>query len=247
VRGSASPCSRPRLYLIGFTAEAGSVKSLKKANCQPCKCPLIAPSRIPDCNCGSNEISPLLQVRWKRLVIDEGHVSATSTTLLVPFVKALSIERRWIVTGTPTTNLLGLDFGSHTTTVEEDPDAMEVDDDESASPLRESPVSAPAPSGETPAANRPPHPVGVISTSTPDVALGRVWTKTDREDLKKLGHMVGHFVGIPQFEHDRSMTTRFVDPLLCPKGPQLGSIQVLTQVMEMVMIRHRCASFEPGS
>lgn len=221
------------LHMIGFTAEARSGKLLKKAKCQSCKCPLIAPSRIPDCNCGSNEISPLLQVHWKRLVIDEGHVSATSTTLLVPFVKMLSIERRWIVTGTPTSNLLGLDFGSHTPLVEEDADAMEVDD-EPGSPVHESSASTPPSSEEQQSST--PDPAAVV----PDgVALGRIWTKTDREDLKKLGHMIGHFVGVAQFEHDRAMTTQFVDPLLCPKGPQPGSIQVLTQVMEMVMIRHR--------
>ncbi|ODO11128.1 hypothetical protein I350_01731 [Cryptococcus amylolentus CBS 6273] len=49
--------------------------------------------------------SVLLQARWKRIILDEGHVAHNKTTNAMLFVRQLSIERRWIVSGTPTRHL----------------------------------------------------------------------------------------------------------------------------------------------
>ena len=185
-------------------------------------CPEYPGFRIPKCKCQAPNISPFLQIRWKRLIIDEGHVSSSLSSILVPFAKLLSVERRWIVTGTPTTNLLGLSLGNRTSDNEYEiqpndaADHRSVDFDDSSS-ARTSP-------------------------SIPDTLAKkpRIWNKYDREDLNKLGNMITHFIALPQFTADsKLMSNSVVDPLLASRGPQPGAVQVLNQLMEMVMIRHR--------
>lgn len=49
---------------------------------------------------------PLLQVYWKRVLVDEGNMMA-GDSLVVRLCARLRVERRWIVTGTPTQSLVG--------------------------------------------------------------------------------------------------------------------------------------------
>ena len=178
-----------------------------------------------------------MQIRWKRLVIDEGHVSATLSTALVPFAKLLSVERRWIVTGTPTTNLLGLSFGTKSSEMDSQPDrtkgagSKDVGDREK---------------DELPAWEVDEESDGMmeIDEMLADSSSGRestrIWSKYDRGDLNKLGNMIAHFIAVPQFHADpKLVASHVIEPLLNGTGPRPGSIQVLNQVMEMIMIRHR--------
>ncbi|KAI0929045.1 hypothetical protein AcW2_004861 [Taiwanofungus camphoratus] len=147
-------------------------------------------------------------IRWKRLVIDEGHVAGTMATNLTPFSKLLSVERKWIVTGTPTTNLLGLSFGQGTE------------------------LQYPEKVQET-----------WVEDFNEDVI--RKWTQDDREDLNKLQIMVIHFLGVPQFAMDsKRFDFQVIQPLLNSTGPCYGAIQILTQVMHMIMIRHQIEDVE---
>ncbi|KAF8077645.1 hypothetical protein FPV67DRAFT_1462505 [Lyophyllum atratum] len=221
-----------------FTIENNYNKREQLHSRDVCSCPNFPGSRIPDCKCRLPDVSPLLQIRWKRLVIDEGHVSASVSTILTPFTKLLSVERRWIVTGTPTTNLLGLSLGEKTSKKarqradenmpsdgdgsESGTEVFDQSQDPSAPPSRIS--SPPAPSIDT----------------TP-----RIWTKYDREDLGKLGKMISHFIAVPQFTaNPKLVSTHVIEPLLDAQGPRPGAIQVLNQVMEMIMIRHRIEHVE---
>lgn len=52
------------------------------------------------------DASPIMQVYWKRVIIDEGNVLA-GDSLVVRLCSYLRVERRWIVTGTPTEALVG--------------------------------------------------------------------------------------------------------------------------------------------
>jgi len=194
-----------------------------------CRCPELSGSRIPQCDCKPPNVSPLLQIRWKRLVIDEGHVSASPSTILTSFTKHLSIERKWIVTGTPTTNLLGLSLGKRRneeaqSQAEDDLDEFVLEYDELDGSQNSSETFSRASSSYS------------LDTEAPP----RIWNKYDREDLNKLGKMVTHFIAVPQFAVDPKLVqTHIVEPLLDHRGPHFGAIQVLTQVMEMIMVRHR--------
>jgi SNF2-related domain len=173
------------------------------------------------CHCvGHQEVSPLFQIRWKRIVIDEGHNSANVNSGMVSLAKSLSVERRWIVTGTPTTNLLGLSFGKSS-----EAPVLDPDDDEYLSQLDSGSRS----STTSEAGDR-----------DNDLLIARRWTSSDREDLRKLAAMMIHFLAVPHFAaQPQDFDTIVIDPLFAPSGPQPGSIQVLTQVMQMQMIRHR--------
>jgi hypothetical protein len=175
-------------------------------------------TRVPDCSCGHvPDVSPLLQIRWKRLVIDEGHVSASLFTNLIPFSQLLSIERRWIVTGTPTTNLLGLGFGQSSELEIEDDDDLEYDQ------------------------QRTPETSSVVTSNSDETGFPRRWTRYDREDLRKLDNMATHFLGVPHFKAEpKTFGEQVTTALFGPEGlPLPGATQVLSQVMQSVMIRHR--------
>ncbi|KAF8809006.1 hypothetical protein BYT27DRAFT_7222578 [Phlegmacium glaucopus] len=247
-----------------FTAEANSQDVSKLHSWKPCSCDEFPASRVPICRCQTTEVSPFLQIRWKRLVIDEGHVSATLSTALVPFAKLLSVERRWIVTGTPTTNLLGLSFGTKSNemsnsqleggesenmedrekedfrvweTDEEGDETMEVDEMQMGSSA--SHESTPSLSSAFPTTSLPAVETQQMSSKK------RIWNKYDRGDLNKLGNMITHFIAVPQFNADpKLITSHIIEPLLDATGPRPGSIQVLNQVMEMTMIRHRIEHVE---
>jgi hypothetical protein len=78
-----------------------------------CSCPYIGATRTVDCHCvKADDIyeSPLKQLHFKRLIIDEGHFfsSAGSTAVLV--AKSLvTADHRWVVSGTPAKDLLGVE------------------------------------------------------------------------------------------------------------------------------------------
>lgn len=88
-----------------------------------CRCAYKGSTRVPDCVCFKKEAvyrSPLMSIQWKRLIVDEGHSMASSKTNSVCVAEKLPVERRWIVTGTPTRELFGVSAGMKTGESEEE-------------------------------------------------------------------------------------------------------------------------------
>lgn len=84
---------------------------------QKIDCPHVhTPDDIPyTCRCSESMQTPLMQIRWKRLIIDEGHVLGIGTTRLVSLAGRLRVERKWCVTGTISNHMMGMDFGMERT------------------------------------------------------------------------------------------------------------------------------------
>lgn len=196
----------------------------------PCTCRSFHNSRVPKCKCETPKgASTLSQIHWKRIVRDEGHNSATIMTNINNFLNGLVAERRWIVTGTPTTNLLGLNFGKSAEDTQEldggGAGGLVYPEDDS----NESPISSPHSS-----CTSAPSPTPEMNPNTT-----YAWGARDREDLRKLGDMMARFLRIPRFASDGDAFRKFViAPLM--NGPAPGAVKVLEQVMQSSMIRHRC-------
>ncbi|KAK5709037.1 hypothetical protein LTR17_020149 [Elasticomyces elasticus] len=78
-----------------------------------CHCPYIGSTRQRDCRCLKSESlydSPLKHLHVKRIIVDEGHMFAnnnsTAATVANKLVKA---DHRWVVSGTPAKDLLGVE------------------------------------------------------------------------------------------------------------------------------------------
>ncbi|KAI9871641.1 MAG: hypothetical protein M1830_002660, partial [Pleopsidium flavum] len=75
---------------------------------------------------GAEYRSPLKDLHWLRIIVDEGHsfASSGSRTNAVHVLDSLHVERRWIVSGTPTNGLMGVEvsLAAHET-LHDDPES----------------------------------------------------------------------------------------------------------------------------
>ena len=149
--------------------------------------------------------------------MDEGYVTVGLPNSLVHFAKLLSVERVWIVTGTPTTNLLPLAQESE----------LELESDVCAWYEAENGYG------------RMKIDDMFVDESTSREGF-RVWGLFEDANLRKIENMIAHFLQVPQFHADSELfETNVRFPLLNRTGPGPGSIQVLIQVMGLIIIRHR--------
>ncbi|SMQ46283.1 unnamed protein product [Zymoseptoria tritici ST99CH_3D7] len=78
-----------------------------------CTCPYIGASRTRDCHCLREDMlyqSPLKNLHFKRLIVDEGHsFSQINTNAVVVATQLVTAENRWLVSGTPAKDLLGVE------------------------------------------------------------------------------------------------------------------------------------------
>lgn len=96
--GHANSNDETRSSRIGRqTATANDKAKKKKKRRQNC-----APALPQSAQSMSIHRSPLLKLRWLRLMVDEGHQLETDNAL-AEFIHQVAAERRWVVSGTPVT------------------------------------------------------------------------------------------------------------------------------------------------
>ncbi|KAL1305150.1 hypothetical protein AAFC00_002074 [Neodothiora populina] len=83
-----------------------------------CNCPYIGASRRRDCTCLREEDlydSPLKHIHFLRLIIDEGHFFSSSRSVAAHVANQMVVtDHRWVVSGTPAKDLLGVELDSIT-------------------------------------------------------------------------------------------------------------------------------------
>ncbi|KLO14911.1 hypothetical protein SCHPADRAFT_291351 [Schizopora paradoxa] len=221
-----------------------------------CKCTAYSKSvRVPLCHChdGSSSYSPLLCIQFKRLVRDEGHNTAALTELNL-FCKSILARSRWIVTGTPTVNLLGLNLGTNTevggvqnpasllATMDLQHLASGDDLDEKLSNDLEDLDSNGSPTN--------------LELENLEYPV-RIWSNDEHADLRILGSMLGGFLLVERFSSMGSFAKLVIDPLFpfAPSHgvkagkkskaiPLPGAVQVLHQILQMYMVRHLVKDIE---
>ncbi|KAK4555692.1 hypothetical protein LTR86_007445 [Recurvomyces mirabilis] len=86
-----------------------------------CRCPYIGATRTRDCHCIRNDDlydSPLKHLHFKRLVIDEGHFFSNNNNSAVTVAnKLVTADHRWVISGTPAKDLLGVEVDISSTEV----------------------------------------------------------------------------------------------------------------------------------
>ncbi|KAL6717407.1 hypothetical protein ACLMJK_005322 [Lecanora helva] len=104
--------SKPRFEKEMVLSENVKIPQARKAK-GGCLCSLDE-----DCQCSRGEEyqTPLKEIHWLRIIMDEGHDFSSSGKSGTAYwaLKNLRVDRKWIVSGTPANGLLGVEVGTAT-------------------------------------------------------------------------------------------------------------------------------------
>ncbi|PBP19439.1 hypothetical protein BUE80_DR009651, partial [Diplocarpon rosae] len=176
--------------------------------------------------------SPLKELHFKRLIVDEGHTfgnaSSSSRTDATAVVDFLHLDARWIVSGTPTRGLYGAEV------------AMTCSETQMSSRSQSlSETSGPAPNVLSNALD-PSTPESFSKMPSKESSL---YCKQERKDIEKLGNIATSYLKAKPWanrlkDHDHASWSHLVmQPRHGPKSH--GSSECLRATLEGMIIRHR--------
>ena len=205
-----------------------------------CRCPYIRNTRERDCTCFRDEDvyrSPLKDLHFKRLITDEGHnygnASNSSKTEALVVVEFLQLSSRWIVSGTPTQGLYGVEVG--------------LNNSESASvastPLRgeEGDSTAVMTRGLSRRLLEMPELPDTASEKSSEQE--KAFYKQERKDLEKLGNIATMYLKARPWANtvDDNDVASWSQHVMQPRhgSKSHGNMDCLKSTLEGMIIRHR--------
>lgn len=150
----------------------------------------------------SESNNALGNIYWKRLIIDEGHSMSSKSSNLSTLCRSLYAERRWVVTGTPTSGLTNL----------------HMDEEENTQDTIQ----------ESPSKKKRKY----VVKSKFNV----------RDDLVKLGNLIGTFFQIEPFHSRQTMWNNTIVRNLA--GSVYSTEQCLQSFLNSLMVRHNLLDVE---
>lgn len=207
-----------------------------------CHCPYIGSTRERDCTCFREEDvyrSPLKDIHFKRLITDEGHAfgnsSKSSRTEALTVVDFLQLSARWIVSGTPTRGLYGVEVAT----------ASSEDSSTSGTPLQTD-----AKEKSQSCAERYPMELPDLLESTESVTASetssereRLFFKQEREDLEKLGNIATFYLKARPWAntYEDNDSASWAQHVMQPRhgSKSHGNMDCLRSTLEGMIIRHR--------
>lgn len=208
---------------------------------------------------GDRYHSPLKDIHFKRLIVDEGHTfgnaSKSSKSEAVAVVDFLNISARWIISGTPTQGLYGLEIVPEKSPESSTPKAkrsetsgVSIQAENSNSQgqvknfLRVSKQVAYSKILETQSSSQPSGLRSIPIRPLNESQKAKVYAQ-ERKDLEKLGNIATSFLKVrpwsnSQGDNDSASWASYVmQPQHDPKAR--GSLNCLRTTLEGMIIRHR--------
>lgn len=180
------------------------------------------------------DTSVLHEIYWKRLVIDEGHSASSKTSKASHLCRQIYSERRWAVTGTPTSGLTSLHMDQTGLESTQKRKKTEVNTEDKNNQHKNGQLSV----NNDPILLKNGHVLDVSSSKSPSPAQYTIKEHfNEREDLIKLGNLMGNFLHIEPFHSQQKYwVQQVVKPFMNGESAADVAIQNL---LDSVMIRHR--------
>lgn len=208
--------------------EINTAVSEKKIKC-------ICPATTHECNCaaaGPKYRSPLRNLHFLRIIVDEGHDFASSggSNKAIWALRRLHVDRRWIVSGTPSAGLIGVEVGLAANETLDEPSI----NNNSADLEHQNKEELRIRDYETQAN-------GKSDKTLQTKASARL---QEYKDLQKLGRIVIDFLGLRPWANTRGEDPASWQKYVLPSKDGTRKPRSLRSILESLVVRHRIEDIE---
>lgn len=201
-------------------------------------------SSVQNCNCaaaGPNYHSSLRNLHFLRIIVDEGHDFASSggTNNAIWALRRLHVDRRWIVSGTPSAGLLGVEVGlaANETSSNTESNNMVVD-------LEARNKESVRISKETVLIRKQRSRIPTQVERELTLRMQATTRLQEYKDLQKLGRIVVDFLGLRPWANTRDEDPASWQKYILPAKDGTRKSRSLKGILESLVVRHRIEDVE---